>query len=198
MELESYKQLFKHYKQLGERSIAQLSDESKLFWTPGEKSNSIAVIIQHLYGNMKSRWTDFLSTDGEKEWRDRDREFELYCSTKEALMDLWDEGWATLFSALDSIDDSNKDQLVYIRNKGHKLDEAIQRQLAHYAYHVGQLVYLARMIQGEAWSSLSIAKGASMAFSKEAFGTRLVSCFLKLSPQGRQDKSIPFVFSTEA
>ena len=170
MELESYKQLFKYYKQLGERSIAQLSDESKLFWSPGEESNSIAVIVQHLYGNMKSRWTDFLSTDGEKEWRNRDREFELYCSNKEALMDLWDEGWATLFSALDSIDDSNKDQLVYIRNKGHKIDEAIQRQLAHYAYHVGQLVYLARMIQGEAWSSLSIAKGASKAFNKEAFG----------------------------
>jgi len=169
LELEGYKKLFRYYKQLGDQSIAQLEDESKFFWTPGEESNCIAVIIQHLYGNMKSRWTDFLTTDGEKKWRDRDREFELYCTTKQEVMELWEEGWTCIFTALASINKDNKDQLIYIRNKGHSIDEALQRQLAHYAYHIGQLVYVARMIAGEDFTSLSIPKGQSKSYNKEAF-----------------------------
>jgi len=161
--------LFKYYKQLGESAMGQLSENEHYFWTPGGDSNSIAVIIQHLYGNMKSRWTDFLSSDGEKEWRNRDQEFELYCQYQEELMKLWEEGWACLFRALDSINEKNKDQLVYIRNKGHSINEAVQRQLAHYAYHVGQLVYLSRMMVGEDFKSLTIPKGESQEYNRNAF-----------------------------
>ena len=166
--LKSYKQLFQYYKQLGEKSFQQIENEEQFFWSPSQESNSIAVIVQHLYGNMKSRWTEFLSTDGEKEWRNRDQEFELYISYKEEVFKLWEDGWSCLFEALDKIDETNRNQLVYIRNKGHSIDEAIQRQLAHYAYHVGQIVFLTRMIIGEEWKSLSIPKGESKNYNQKA------------------------------
>lgn len=172
--LTPYLKLFKYYKQLGDKSIAQIKDNAALFWTPGTESNSIAVIVQHLSGNMLSRWTDFLNSDGEKEWRDRDQEFELYIETRTELIEYWEKGWTCLFRALDSVTQENKDELVYIRKKGHTIEEAVQRQLAHYAYHIGQIVYLARMITGSEWSSLSIAKGASAEYNKRAVapGTR--------------------------
>lgn len=150
--------------------MAQIIDDSQLFWTPGPESNSIAVIVQHLHGNMLSRWTDFLTTDGEKEWRNRDREFELYCETRAEITKLWEEGWQCLFGALESVTEDDKDKLVYIRNQGHTISEAVERQLAHYAYHVGQIVFVARMLTKADWESLSIAKNASSAFNEKTFG----------------------------
>ena len=116
-----------------------------------------------------SRWTDFLESDGEKEWRKRDAEFENHIHSREQLLEKWEAGWACLFQALESVNDENFHQLVYIRNQGHTITEAINRQLAHYSYHIGQIVYIGRMVQGVKWESLSIAKGASKQFNAEKF-----------------------------
>jgi hypothetical protein len=118
---------------------------------------------------MLSRWTDFLNSDGEKTWRNRDDEFEDTLNTKEAVITAWNEGWDCLFQALDSIEDQDLERIVYIRNEGHTVLEAIHRQLAHYAYHIGQIVYLARMLKGNDWASLSIPKGASKAYNANKF-----------------------------
>lgn len=164
--MDGYTKLFSYYKQLGEKAIAQVKDEA-LFWTPNANSNSISVIVQHLRGNMLSRWTDFLTSDGEKKWRDRDGEFESRFRNREEVISAWEEGWKCLFDALDSINNNNRDQLVYIRDKGHSIDEAIQRQLAHYSYHVGQIVFLSRIL-ADSWESLSIPKGGSAQFNMSA------------------------------
>ncbi|MEL7001956.1 MAG: DUF1572 domain-containing protein [Bacteroidota bacterium] len=166
--LESIRKLFEYYKMLGEKTFEQLEDED-LFWSYNESSNSIAVIVKHISGNMLSRWTDFLTSDGEKEWRDRDSEFEQDITTREIMLEKWDEGWNCLFEALDTISPENFDTLVYIRNMGHTIVEACNRQLAHYASHIGQIVYLGRMIKGENWESLSIPKGKSKEYNKEKF-----------------------------
>jgi len=167
--MKGYIQLFEYYRLLADSAIAQLPSEESLFWSPSNHSNSIAIIIQHLAGNMKSRWTDFLTSDGEKDFRDRDQEFELFLDNKSDLIDYWNQGWDCLFTALAQVNPDNKDQLVYIRNKGHTIDEAIQRQLAHYSYHIGQIVYLSRIIAGDNWKSLSIPKGTSRSYNKSAF-----------------------------
>lgn len=167
--MEDYIKLFKYYKQLGDGSLEQLIDSDAFFWSPGTESNSIAVIIQHVHGNMLSRWTDFLTSDGEKEWRNRDQEFELYVEDVAEIMALWEEGWTCLFEALESAKAAPDNHLVYIRNKGHSIDQAVQRQLAHYAYHVGQIVFLARMLAAQEWESLSIPRGQSSDYNKEAF-----------------------------
>ncbi|MEM8906546.1 MAG: DUF1572 family protein [Bacteroidota bacterium] len=166
--LSSLKKQFDYYKMLGDRSFAQLEDQD-LFEAPNEMSNSIAVMVKHLWGNMLSRWTDFLTTDGEKEWRDRDAEFADDIQDRAVLLEKWEAGWACLFTALDRVDESNFEQVVYIRNMGHSITEAFNRQLAHYAYHVGQIVYVARLIKGEQWESLSIPKGASKAYNARKF-----------------------------
>lgn len=165
--LESIRKQFLYYKELGDKTFVQLIEED-FFWSPDEQSNAIAVIIQHMYGNMMSRWTDFLTSDGEKEWRNREQEFELYLVTKEQLLIHWEKGWACLFHALSEIDSQNIKQLIYIRSKGHTIIEAINRQLAHYAYHVGQLTYLGRQ-RALHWESLSIPKGGSELFNKTSF-----------------------------
>ena len=159
---------FQYYKFLGERTFEQLKEDD-LFWQYNEASNSIAILVNHLWGNMLSRWTDFLTSDGEKEWRERDMEFENVIENKEELLSKWNEGWDCLFTALDSITEENFDTIVYIRNQGHSIPDAINRQLAHYAYHIGQIVYIGRMIRGETWTSLSIPKGESKTFNKEKF-----------------------------
>lgn len=166
--LEGIKKQFSYYKSLGERTIDQL-DEDMLFWQYNEESNSIAIIVKHLWGNMKSRWTDFLTTDGEKEWRARDQEFENDIQSKEELLQKWNEGWQCLFDALDSVNDTNFDQPIHIRNIEHSITEAINRQLAHYSYHVGQIVFLGKMICDQDWKSLSIAKGKSNLYNEKRF-----------------------------
>lgn len=166
--LESIKKQFSYYKSLGDKTFAQLSEED-LFQQHNEESNSIAIIVNHLWGNMMSRWTDFLTTDGEKEWRKRDEEFEDIIKSKSALLGKWNDGWDCLFKALNSVNEDDFENTVYIRNMGHSIVEAINRQAMHYAYHVGQIVYIGRMIKGNDWQSLSIPKGESKAYNKEKF-----------------------------
>lgn len=166
--LESIKKQFYYYKLLGDKTFAQLEDD-KLFWQYNDDSNSIATIVKHLWGNMLSRWTDFLTTDGEKESRDRDAEFENDIATREELLTKWDEGWACLFTALDSLQLEDLEKIIYIRNQGHTVAEAINRQLAHYPYHIGQIVFIGKMICGEKWTSLSIPKGDSKQFNADKF-----------------------------
>ncbi len=166
--LESVIKQFQYYKLLGDKTFEQLDDE-ELFWQYNTGSNSIAIIVNHLWGNMKSRWTDFLTSDGEKEWRNRDLEFESVINSRAELLEKWEEGWSCLFDALRSINENNFDTVVYIRNQGHTIVEAVNRQLAHYAYHTGQIVFIGKMVKGENWKSLSIPKGKSSEFNKEKF-----------------------------
>lgn len=164
--LFSVRKQFNYYKMLGEQTFAQLSEE-ELTWHFNEESNSIAIIVNHLWGNMKSRWTDFLYTDGEKEWRNREEEFEPIIQCRTMLVERWNDGWHCLFAALDQIDESNFDAEVYIRSQKHSIVEALNRQMMHYSYHIGQIVYVGRMLKREDWQSLSIPKGQSKAFNNE-------------------------------
>ena len=167
--MESARKLFRYYKSLGDGTFAQLKD-ADLFHKASEHENSIANIVYHLSGNMLSRWTDFLTTDGEKESRNRDREFEDVLLTRAALLAAWEEGWECVFTGLNQVTPANFHTVVYIRNQGHSVLEAVQRQLAHYASHVGQIVVLGKQARGGAWKSLSIPKGGSKAFNQKAFG----------------------------
>ena len=166
--LESTKKQFEYYKMLGDKTIAQLPDD-KLFWQYNDESNSIAIIVKHLSGNMLSRWTDFLTSDGEKDWRHRDKEFENDIKTKTELIQKWNDGWNCLFNALNSLKDVDFSRTIYIRNQGHSITEAINRQLAHYPYHVGQMVFIGKMICNEKWVSLSIPRGNSNSYNTEKF-----------------------------
>ena len=166
--LESIRKQFEYYKMLGDKTIDQLPDD-KLFWQYNEESNSIAIIVKHLYGNMLSRWTDFLTTDGEKEWRNRDAEFENNLNSKETLIEMWEEGWKCFFNALNLLNAEDLNRIIYIRNEGHTVLEAINRQLAHYPYHVGQMVFIGKMICNENWVSLSIPRGKSNSYNAGKF-----------------------------
>jgi hypothetical protein len=167
--LESAQLEFERYKTYGDKVFGQLSQE-ELFWQPSITDNSIAIIIKHVSGNMLSRWTNFLSQDGEKSWRNRDDEFENPPKTKQELLDLWEKGWTCLFDALDSINSSNFDAPIKIRGQQHTIPQAINRQLAHYASHVGQIVFIGKMIKKNDWVSLTIAKGQSKTFNQKMFG----------------------------
>jgi hypothetical protein len=166
--LNSVLKQFEYYKLLGEKTFAQVPEE-KLFWQFNNESNSIATIVKHLSGNMLSRWTDFLSTDGEKEWRNREAEFDNDVRSREALMRNWNEGWNCLFNALRTLTPADLEKEIFIRHQGHTVMEAINRQLAHYPYHVGQIVFLGKMICDDQWKSLSIPRGNSAAFNAEKF-----------------------------
>lgn len=166
--LISTKKQFSFYKQLGEKTFDQLKDEH-LFHQFNEDSNSVATIVKHLWGNMLSRWTDFLHTDGEKEWRDREGEFETPVTSRQEMMEKWAEGWNCLFQALDSLHPEDLDKIIYIRNQGHTVMETILRQLAHYSYHVGQIVYVGKMLAENGWDSLSIPRGGSADYNKDKF-----------------------------
>ena len=166
--LSSTIKLFYYYKSLGEKAINQLEEE-QLFYRPSENDNSIAIIGGHLHGNMKSRWTDFLTTDGEKEWRKREEEFEPIIKSKKELMLKWEEGWGILFLALNNLKESDLDKTIFIRNMGQTALEAVHRQLAHYAFHVGQIVFYAKMLKGKGWQSLSIPKGKSDSYNAKKF-----------------------------
>ena len=160
--------LFEYYKSLGEKAMVQVNDEA-LWWTPDEKSNSISLIVKHLNGNMLSRWTDFLTTDGEKPWRKRDEEFEETIRSREEMMTLWNEGWKCLFDTLHSLKKEDLEKTINIRNMGQRVEDAIIRQLTHYAYHTGQIVYLARLANEGNWKSLTIPKGESETYNADKF-----------------------------
>lgn len=166
--LESAIKQFEYYKMLGEKAMQQLPPE-KIFWQYNAESNSIATIVKHLSGNMLSRWTDFLTTDGEKEWRNRDDEFEYKSESHETVLAQWHKGWACLFNALVSLKSEDLDKTIYIRNMGQTVTDAINRQMMHYAYHVGQIVYSGKMICNENWASLSIPRGNSKVYNAEKF-----------------------------
>jgi uncharacterized protein DUF1572 len=156
--------LLRFYKKLGDRAMAQASDEA-LFATIDAESNSIAIIVKHLAGNMRSRWTDFLSSDGEKPDRDRDSEFEAPPKTREELLSLWESGWQLAFDALAPLTDADLSRTAYIRTEPHSVMQTIHRQLAHYSYHVGQIVYLAKHFAGPDWSALTIPRRKSAEFN---------------------------------
>jgi hypothetical protein len=166
--LNSVKKQFEYYKMLGDKTFSQLSEDD-FFWQFNEESNSIAMIVKHLNGNMLSRWTEFLTTDGEKEWRSRDAEFENDVTNKDVVLTQWNDGWQCLFDALNSLTDSDLERIIYIRNMGHSVIEAINRQLAHYPYHVGQIVFIGKMLTDNQWQSLSIPRGNSNAYNAEKF-----------------------------
>ncbi len=140
---------FIYYKELGDKTFVQL-EEKDFFWQPDAANNSIAVIIQHMYGNMVSRWTNFLSEDGEKHWRRRDAEFEQMQCSKQDLLAFWNEGWKCLIDTLETLTEEDLSRTVTIRTEPLKVYDAVLRQLAHYPYHVGQIVYIGKMIQGGA------------------------------------------------
>ncbi|RZJ54801.1 MAG: DUF1572 domain-containing protein [Flavobacterium sp.] len=166
--LESVKKQFLYYKMLGEKAIAQLEPE-QLFVSVNEDTNSIAAIVKHISGNMLSRWTDFLTSDGEKEWRNRDSEFENDIKSKDEVIQLWDKGWECFQNALNSLKSEQLSDIIYIRNEGHTVIEAINRQLAHYPYHVGQIVFYAKQLKKEDWNSLSIPRNKSGNYNAEKF-----------------------------
>lgn len=166
--ISSLRKLFAYYQGLGEKAMAQVKDED-LHRVIGEDGNSIAVIVRHIAGNARSRFTDFLISDGEKPWRDREAEFAEISVSRDELLAGWAGGWACLFSAMDGLREEDLQRVVFIRNEGHTVEEALHRQLAHYAYHVGQIILLARASVGSAWISLSVPRGASQAFNATRF-----------------------------
>ena len=157
--------LFRYYKKLAERAMEQVTDD-QLFEALDVESNSIAIIIKHMSGNMRSRWMDFLTTDGEKPDRNRDSEFEDPPVTREALMNLWEQGWNYLFTALEPLSDLDMDRTITIRGEAHSVTQAINRQIGHYSYHCGQIVFLAKHFQHDNWKSLTIPRGKSANFNQ--------------------------------
>lgn len=166
--LTGTKKLFQYYKGLGEKAIAQLSDQ-QINWRPNEASNSVALIVHHLSGNMLSRFTDFLTSDGEKPWRNREAEFEVGYKDKAEMLAAWERGWNQLFLAIDSLTEADLERVIYIRNEGQSVMDALQRQLAHYPSHVGQILYIAKMLTGDDWKSPSIPKGGSQGYNQDKF-----------------------------
>ena len=158
--MEDSLQIFRQYKTLAERAMGQVTDE-QLFVTLDGEMNSIAVIVKHMTGNMRSRWTDFLGSDGEKPDRNRDSEFVEPPATREALMQVWEAGWAHVFTALEPLSDADLGRTVTIRGEPHSVMQAVNRQVAHYAQHIGQIILLAKHFAGDRWQSLTIPKKRS-------------------------------------
>jgi len=158
--LENIKNQFESYKEVADKTIKQLT-EKDLYWKFNEESNDIACVITHISENILSRWTDFFESDGEKEWRNRENEFTTQNLSYNELIEKWERGWTCLFNALDSINESNFNKPILIRNRKVKLIESITRQIAHYPYHIGQIVFIGKMILNEKWNSPSIPKGKS-------------------------------------
>jgi uncharacterized damage-inducible protein DinB len=157
----------KYYKDLGEKTFVQL-EEKDFHWQPSSESNSIAVIIQHMAGNMLSRWTNFLTEDGEKEWRQRDDEFEVHSYSKDQLIETWNKGWKCFLDTLDALSADDLLKTIYIRKESMSAIDAITRQIAHYSYHIGQIVYIGRIIKNENWKSLSIPKDRSQQYNQSS------------------------------
>ena len=164
--LNSYMKRISYYKELADKTFEQLN-EADFHYQPNEVSNSIAIIIQHMVGNMLSRFTNFLTEDGEKEWRNRDTEFEEQQLSKEELLQKWKDGWACVLNAINDLTEDDLLQTISIRSEELTVMDALNRQMAHYPYHVGQIVFIGRMIKNKDWLSLSIPKGASDAFNRQ-------------------------------
>jgi len=169
--LQSAIKRVRYYKELGDKTIEQVSG-AEMHFQPNPASNSIAVIIRHMSGNMLSRWTGFLDSDGEKEWRNRDTEFEEGRADKDELIALWEKGWACFLEALEGLKEEDLLKTIRIRSEELSAIDAINRQLAHYPYHVGQMIYLGKIIRNGDWKNLSIAKGDSAAFNREMEGRK--------------------------
>lgn len=157
--------IFRYYKKLAERAMEQLTDEQLVTVLDGE-SNSIAIIIKHMAGNMQSRWTDFLTSDGEKPGRDRDAEFSDPPATRQALLEMWEAGWRCVLGTLESLTDADLGRTITIRGEAHSVMQAINRQVAHYSYHVGQIVFLAKHLAHDRWTGLSVPRGKSGDFNR--------------------------------
>jgi hypothetical protein len=170
--LEDSLEVFRYYKRLAERAMVQVADE-QLFTSLDVEANSIAIIVKHMAGNMRSRWTDFLTSDGEKPDRNRDTEFTDAPVTREALMQLWEHGWQSMFSALEPLPDSDLTRTVTIRGEPHSVMQAINRQIAHYAYHVGQIVLLAKHLQHANWKPLTIPRNQSANFNQKVLASEI-------------------------
>ena len=153
---------------MGDKTIDQISSD-EIHWQYNQESNSVSIVVKHVVGNMLSRWTNFMAEDGEKEWRQRDQEFIDTYLTKEDMLVSWEKGWQCLFDALKPLAENDLEKIIYIRNQGHTVTEAINRQLAHYAYHIGQIVFIGKLIKGNKWKSLSIPKGQSITYNAEKF-----------------------------
>jgi len=164
--------LFRYYKMLGERTMEQVSDD-QLFATLDEEMNSIAIIVKHMAGNMRSRWSDFLNSDGEKPDRNRDMEFVAPPATRQAVMSLWSQGWDCVFDTLEPLTDADLSRSVPIRGEPHSVMQAINRQIAHYAYHVGQIVFLAKHLQHAEWKSLTVPRNKSAEFNRRVLAGEL-------------------------
>ena len=160
---------FRSYKKLAERAVVQVSDE-EFFAAIDEESNSIAIIVKHIAGNLRSRWRYFLTTDGEKPDRNRDAEFEMIGDTRESLLEFWEAGWQTLFESIEALTEEEFGRLITIRGELHTVVEAINRQLTHYAYHVGQIVFLAKHLRSSDWKTLSVPRHRSTDFNKQLAG----------------------------
>jgi hypothetical protein len=158
--------VFRYYKRLADGAMAQVSDD-QLYVSLDPEMNSIAVIVKHMAGNMCSRWSDFLVSDGEKPGRNRDCEFELPPEGREAMMELWETGWATMFSALEPLTEADLSRTVTIRGEAHSVTQAINRQLAHYPYHCGQIVFLAKHLAHQNWQCLSVPRGQAQEFNRK-------------------------------
>ncbi|MEK5231691.1 DUF1572 family protein [Lysinibacillus sp. FSL K6-0232] len=171
--LQVIQKRFHIIKEQGDQTLAQLEDE-QLHWAYNEESNSIAVIVKHMSGNMISRWTDFLTSDGEKPSRNRDDEFIDSLHTKEAIIAAWEQGWQVFLTALSNLTVADLDGYITIRGEQLAIIDAIERQMAHYAQHVGQIIYIAKQVKGAEWQTLSIPKGQSQIFT-EAMRTKYQS-----------------------
>ena len=177
--IESIRGEYQRYKKLAESAMAQV-DEAQLSAAPSGESNSIAMICWHVSGNLKSRFTDFLTSDGEKPWRNRDEEFDARTVSRADLLAKWEDGWKALFTALEGLSDDVLDKVVTIRGQSASVLEALHRSLAHATYHVGQIVYLAKQNSGARWTSLSIPKGQSAAFNSNPSGQKPVEQVARL------------------
>lgn len=164
--IEDSLSLFRYYKKLSEGAMEQLSDE-QLFTALDEEMNSVAIMVKHMAGNMRSRWTDFLNSDGEKPDRNRDTEFVAPPATRAELMRIWNDGWERIFHALEPLSDADVESKVYIRGEPHSVMQAINRQIAHYAYHSGQIVFLAKQLKGSDWKTLSVPRNKSAEFNRK-------------------------------
>src|ERR1700690_2271058 len=164
--IESALGILKQYKTLADKGMEQISDE-EFFRPPESESNSIAIIVKHVNGNLLSRWTDFLTTDGEKEWRNRDSEFEMDTIERNQLIQMWDRSWQCLFLSLESLTPDDLGTIITIRSEPHSVLEAVNRTLSHISYHVGQIVFLAKMFKSSQWQTLTIAKSKSKEFNEQ-------------------------------